>query len=197
MSGGQANLVLADVNIKGVKVQIVRGDITREEVDAIVNAANSHLAHGGGVAAAIVKAGGRIIQEESDRLVREQGPVPTGGAVATTAGSLKAKYVIHAVGPVWRGGNHSEGELLRKAVTSALKLADELKLNSIALPAISLGIFGFPKDLGAQIILDTIFDITGELENLKLIRVVLYSEDMAQLFKNVFEKLYTKRCQVQ
>lgn len=131
-------------------LRVVHGDITEEAVDAIVNAANEHLAHGGGVAGAIVRKGGRQIQDESTRWVREHGPVRTGSAAITGGGALKARYVIHAVGPVWGTGN--EEALLARAVTSALSLADENGVETISLPAISTGIFGFPKALGAKVI---------------------------------------------
>jgi O-acetyl-ADP-ribose deacetylase (regulator of RNase III) len=131
-------------------LRVVHGDITEEAVDAIVNAANEHLAHGGGVAGAIVRKGGRQIQDESTRWVREHGPVRTGSAAITGGGALKARYVIHAVGPVWGAGN--EEALLAGAVTSALSLADENGVRTISLPAISTGIFGFPKPLGAKVI---------------------------------------------
>jgi putative ATPase len=134
----------------GRVLRVVRGDITEEDVDAIVNAANEQLAHGGGVAGAIVRAGGYEIQEESRQRVREHGDVPTGEAAITGAGTLKARYVIHAVGPVWGMGN--EEALLAGAVKSALALADEHDLGSVSLPAISTGIYGFPKPLGAQVI---------------------------------------------
>ncbi|MFN4183004.1 MAG: macro domain-containing protein, partial [bacterium] len=119
-------------------VKIVEGDITEEQVDAIVNAANSYLKHGGGVAGAIVRKGGKIIQEESDRI----GYVPVGEVAITSAGALPAKKVIHAVGPRWGEGN--ENEKLRSAVWNSLKKAQEEQFQSISLPAISAGIFGFP-----------------------------------------------------
>lgn len=137
----------------GQTLRIVQGDLTDERVDAIVNAANEHLAHGGGVAGAIVRKGGRIIQDESTAWVQEHGPVRTGTAAITSAGRLPAKKVIHAVGPVWRGGESGEEEKLADAVRSALALASEHGLVSISLPAISSGIFGFPKKLCAQVIL--------------------------------------------
>src|SRR5512135_636198 len=121
-------------------IRLISADLTERDVDAIVNAANSHLQHGGGVAGAIVRKGGRIIQEESDRI----GYVPVGGAVLTTAGALQAKYVIHAVGP--RMGEGDEDNKLKKAINSALALAVEKNMKSISVPAISAGIFGFPKD---------------------------------------------------
>ncbi len=159
----------------GRLVRVVHGDITREEVDAIVNAANEYLAHGGGVAGAIVRAGGRVIQEESTRWVREHGPVPTGGAAITGAGRLPARYVIHAVGPRWGMGN--EEDLLRRAVQSALALAEKHALRSISLPAISTGIFGFPKPLGARVIFQAVMDYLDAHPNTSLQEVRLCNID--------------------
>ena len=141
----------------GSRISVVEGDLTLEAVDAIVNAANEHLSHGGGVARAIVRRGGRVIQEESTAWVREHGPVPTGQAALTGGGHLAARHVIHTVGPIWR--NHGdEPALLRSAIHSALALADAHALCSISLPAISSGIFGFPKPLAAQVIWDATLD---------------------------------------
>ena len=146
-----------ELSLKGGRIlRVKKGDITDEEVDAIVNAANSHLQHGGGVAGAIVRKGGRIIQEESNKI----GYVPVGGVAVTSAGSLKAKYVIHAVGPRWGEGN--EDEKLKNAVLNSLKKAQELELESISLPAISSGIFGFPKERCAKIMIKTIIDFFEE-----------------------------------
>lgn len=139
-----------------------QGDLTLEAVDAIVNAANEYLQHGGGVAGAIVRRGGVVIQEESDRWVRDHGRVPTGGVAVTGAGGLACRYVIHAVGPVWRGGERNEAELLRQATANSLVKAEELKLRSIALPAISSGIFGFPKERCAQILVATALDFFAQ-----------------------------------
>lgn len=141
---------LLEKDYKGVTLRVIHGDITDEETEAIVNAANSSLQHGGGVAGAIVKKGGKIIQEESDRI----GYVPVGRATYTSAGKLKAKYVIHTVGPVWGEGN--EEEKLRSAIRSALEVAEELKVKSVALPAVSTGIFGYPKELGVKVIVDEV-----------------------------------------
>jgi O-acetyl-ADP-ribose deacetylase (regulator of RNase III) len=138
----------------GTLIGIVRGDLTEERVDAIVNAANSRLEHGGGVAGAIVREGGASIQEESRDWVREHGEVPTGEAAITGAGRLPAKKVIHAVGPVWGSGD--EDSKLAAAVRSALTLAQKNGLLRVSLPAISSGIFGFPKDRCARIILETV-----------------------------------------
>ncbi len=143
---------------EGQVLEVRQGDLTQEEVDAIVNAANSHLAHGGGVAGAIVRRGGYTIQEESDAWVAEHGSVPTGQVAVTGAGRLTCKWVIHAVGPVWQGGSAHEEELLGKAVLHSLLKAEEMKLESIALPAISSGIFGFPKERCAEIMITTARD---------------------------------------
>lgn len=133
-------------------LELQRGDITSLAVDAIVNAANVHLQHGGGVAWAIVRKGGAIIQEESDRIIAARGrPLETGEAVITSGGKLPAKFVIHTAGPVWGDGN--EEAKLRRACLSSLDLADEKKLKSIALPAISTGIYRFPLDRAARILL--------------------------------------------
>jgi putative ATPase len=161
----------------GRVLRVVKGDITEEEVDAIVNAANEQLAHGGGVAGAIVRAGGYEIQEESRQWVREHGDVPTGGAAITGAGSLKARHVIHAVGPVWGMGN--EEALLAGAVKSALALAEEKGLQSISLPAISTGIYGFPKPLGAQVIVGAVQEYLDEHSDSSITEVRLCNIDSA------------------
>ncbi len=140
----------------GCELLIRAGDLTDEAVGAIVNAANSHLAHGGGVAGAIVRRGGAVIQAASDAWVREHGPLPTGQAALTTAGALACEAVIHAVGPVWRGGGQGEPVALASAVRAALALAAEHGIESVALPAISSGIFGFPRELCAEVVLEAI-----------------------------------------
>jgi len=142
--------LLLEGKYKGVVIKVIHGDITDEDTEAIVNAANSSLKHGGGVAGAIVEKGGKVIQEESDKI----GYVPVGKAVYTSAGKLKAKYVIHTVGPVWGEGN--EEEKLRSAIRSALEVAEELKVKSVALPAVSTGIFGYPKESGVKVIADEV-----------------------------------------
>jgi O-acetyl-ADP-ribose deacetylase len=139
--------------IPGHVIGVFQGDITEESVDAIVNAANSSLAHGGGLAAAIVHRGGPVIQQESDEWVLKHGLVPPGGVALTGAGQLPCRAVIHAVGPIWEGGGEGEDEKLRSAVWESLKLARQCEFRSIALPPISSGIFGFPKDRCARILL--------------------------------------------
>ena len=140
----------------GHMVRVVLGDITAESSDAIVNAANEHLAHGGGVAGAISRKGGPAIQAESFAWVRQHGPVITGSAAITGAGQLPAKYVIHAVGPVW--GSGGDETRLGSAVTAALALADRHHLHSISIPGISSGIFGGPKDVCSRVIVRAALD---------------------------------------
>lgn len=166
-------------------LELLTGDITEMETDAIVNAANSHLRHGGGVAGAIVRKGGRVIQDESDRI----GYCPVGQAVITGAGSLRARYVIHAVGP--RMGEGGEDEKLRQATLHSLKLADVNHLHSIAFPAISTGIFGYPIDRCAKVMLSTVIGYL--LENASggtgLERVVfcLFGQDNLEVFARELE----------
>ena len=176
------NTVLTEhVLSTGQTLQIVQGDITTETVDAIVNAANEHLQHGGGVAWAILKKGGPAIQKESDAWIRQHGPVSHARPAWTSGGLLPAKYVIHAVGPVW--GDGDEDRKLSEAVTGSLRLADELKCASIALPAISTGIFGFPKDRAANIIFSSIekyFESTTS--NLKVVKLTLFDQATVDVF---------------
>lgn len=166
----------------GQIVRVVCGDLTQEPVEAIVNAANEHLAHGGGVAGAIVRRGGHVIQEESSRWVREHGPVPTGRAAITGGGQLPARYVIHAVGPVW--GTGDEEAKLASAVHSALGLAAEHHIGSVSLPAISAGIFGFPRELCAQVILAAVRHFLAQhpQASVQEVNVVLLDQEMATLF---------------
>lgn len=139
---------IKDVIINDVIIKIVKGDITESNVDAIVNAANSHLQHGGGVAGAISRKGGPVIQEESNIISY----VPVGGCAMTSGGRLKTPHIIHAVGP--RMGEGDEDNKLKKAINSVLELATSKGLTSIAIPAISAGIFGFPKDKCARILIE-------------------------------------------
>jgi putative ATPase len=171
----------------GQSLQIVQGDITTEEVDAIVNAANEYLQHGGGVAWAIVRSGGDVIQDESDKWIKQYGLVSHTHPAWTSGGALPAKYIIHAVGPVW--GDGDEDKKLADAVTGSLRVADELKLLSIAMPAISTGIFGFPKERAAGIIFSAIKNFFSDNQNstLKVIRIVLFDDATIQPFLKVWE----------
>ena len=171
----------------GQTFQIVQGDITIEEVDAIVNAANEQLQHGGGVAWAISKKGGATIQRESDAWIRQHGRVHHARPAWTSGGLLPAKYVIHAVGPVW--GDGDEDNKLKSATTGSLRLADELKCSSIALPAISTGIFGFPKERAAKIIFSAIenFLVDNSSSGLKIIKLVLFDQSTVDVFVKAWQ----------
>ena len=166
----------------GQTVQIVQGDITIEEVDAILNAANEHLQHGGGVAGMISIKGGPTIQKESDAWIRQHGPVRHARPAWTSGGSLPAKYVIHAVGPVW--GDGDEDAKLTDTVYGSLQVADDLKCASLALPAISTGIFGFPKDRAARIIFSAIekYFIDHPSSTVKTIKLVLFDQSSVDAF---------------
>lgn len=172
------NKLIAEEKVGSGVLRILQGDITLAEADAIVNAANSHLKHGGGVAAAIVRRGGKVIQEESDKI----GFVPEGEVAVTTAGALAARYVIHAVGP--EGGDPEGDEKLRRAVANSLNKAAELGLASISLPAISSGIFGFPKDRCAEILITTAREYLSDNPDgpLKQIDLVLFDDETAEVF---------------
>jgi O-acetyl-ADP-ribose deacetylase (regulator of RNase III) len=158
----------------GQRLQLVQGDITLEAVDAIVNAANSLLQHGGGVAAAIARKGGPQVQAESDAWVLQHGPVSHAEPAITSGGRLPCKYVIHAVGPVW--GEGDEDARLHLAVQGSLKRAEELDLTSIALPAISTGIYGFPKERAAGVMIRSILEHLAQnpASSLTHVRLTLY-----------------------
>jgi len=169
----------------GQIIQFVQGDITTEEVDAIVNAANEHLQHGGGVAWAISKRGGSTIQKESDQWVQTKGTVEHAHPAWTSGGQLPARYVIHAVGPVW--GRGDEDTKLSEAVTGSLRVADELDLKTVAFPAISTGIFGFPKERAAKVILETIESYFDEntSSGIVVVKLVLFDQSTADAFLQV------------
>ncbi len=158
------------------KLVLVQGDITKQEVEAIVNAANPDLTPGGGVSGAIHRAGGPEVTEEAAKIRRERGPLPTGEAVLTSGGKLPARYVIHTVGPIWRGGNQGEPELLAKAYRSSLKLALEHGIQTVAFPSISTGAYGYPVEKAAQVAIRAVRDFL--LENpgkIQEVRFVLFS----------------------
>jgi O-acetyl-ADP-ribose deacetylase len=170
-------------------LELAQGDITAEAVDAIVNAANSALRHGGGVAAAISRKGGPTIQAESDAWVRQHGYVSHGEPAYTSGGNMPCRYVIHAVGPMW--GQGDEDNKLAAAVAGSLNCAYRLNLQSIAFPAISTGIFGFPKERAANIILRVIEGYFSENStlSLQLVRIVLFDDPTIKAFKKAWQQL--------
>jgi O-acetyl-ADP-ribose deacetylase len=184
------SIVLRELELpSGQKLQIAQGDLTQENLDAIVNAANEHLLHGGGVAAAISQRGGPQIQAESSAWVEKHGPVTHAEPAYTGGGRLPCRYVIHAVGPVW--GEGDEDQKLAVAVDGSLRLASRLELASIAFPAISTGIFGFPKERAARVILLAIRDyLTSHPDStLKLVRTTMYDQPTTDAFLHVWDPL--------
>jgi O-acetyl-ADP-ribose deacetylase len=169
-------------------VQIEEGDITRQNVDAIVNAVNQHLQHGSGVAGAIVAKGGIIIQQESNEWVRLHGLVTHDHPAITGAGALPCRHIIHAVGPIWGEGN--EILKLRQAVEASLLTANDLKCSSVAFPAISTGIFGFPVDLAASCFVDAIssFSASKTLFFLQIIKIILRDGNTCRIFHESFSR---------
>lgn len=169
--------------VNGRKIKLVEGNIVLLDVEAVVNAANKSLVLGGGVAGAIRSYGGPSIQEECDRI----GPIQVGEAVITNAGNLKAKYVIHAVGPV--SGEGEEEEKLRNATLSSLKIAAEKKIKDIAFPAISTGIFGFPIQRCSEIMLKTALEFLEKNDYPQEIIFCLYGQEAYSVFEKTLEEL--------
>jgi O-acetyl-ADP-ribose deacetylase (regulator of RNase III) len=139
-----------------MNIKLIKGDITKMEVDAVVNAAKNSLMGGGGVDGAIHAAGGPAILEECKNIREDRGDLPTGEVVATTAGNMPARYIIHTVGPVWHGGTKNEPALLAQAYRKSLELATEKRLKTLAFPNVSTGVYGYPKDKASQIAVETV-----------------------------------------
>ncbi len=175
------------VQINGQTLELHQGDITAERVDAIVNAANSRLAGGGGVDGAIHRRGGAAIM--ADTAAKYPDGCPTGSAVISTAGNLPAKHVIHAVGPVWSGGHRGEAELLAGAYRRALELAMAAGCRSIALPALSTGAYRYPMDQAARIALATAIDFLRRHGRPELVRFVLFDAGAYGAFAAALEEL--------
>jgi O-acetyl-ADP-ribose deacetylase (regulator of RNase III) len=174
-----------EVKINETLIVLVHGDITMETTDAIVTAANSSLAGGGGVDGAVHSAGGPAIMAA----LRKFNGCPTGQAVITTGGNLKAKYVIHAVGPIYRGGTNDEAKLLRSAYCESLKLALQNNLQSISFPAISTGVYGYPIEEAARLAILTCLEFARENTGIKLIRHILFDLRTYEAFSGELKKL--------
>jgi O-acetyl-ADP-ribose deacetylase (regulator of RNase III) len=165
-------------------ISVIQGDITHQTTDAIVNAANSSLMGGGGVDGAIHRAGGSAILEECIKIVAKQGQLPTGKAVITTAGNMKAKHVIHTVGPIWRGGHQDEAALLASAYRESLKLAAANKLKNVSFPSISTGAYGYPVKEAAKIALKESADFLNKSSSVKEVVFVLFDERTFEAYAN-------------
>lgn len=170
-------------------VTLKQGDITQENVDAIVNAANSGLLGGGGVDGAIHRAGGPTILEACKKIRETQGRCPTGQAVITHAGNLNANHVVHTVGPIWQGGNSNEEQLLHNAYTNSLQIASDHGDKTIAFPSISTGAYGFPIDKAAPIALKAVRDFALENDHFQEVRFVLFSSRDLQVYENALNAL--------
>ena len=170
------------VTVNQAKLRIIQGDITKQDTDAIVNAANSNLMGGGGVDGAIHRAGGPSILEECKQIVTRQGRLPTGKAVMTTGGNLKARHVIHTVGPIWYGGDKGEPELLANAYRESLELAMENQLYSISFPSISTGVYGYPVDIALRVAFGAV--IVSLRQKVTSIREVVFVLFDSQTFRD-------------
>ncbi len=179
-----------EVAIGKTRLVLIQGDITKQATDAIVNAANSSLMGGGGVDGAIHRAGGPAILNECRQIVSRIGRLDTGKAVITTGGNLKAKHVVHTVGPVWHGGNRGEPELLASAYRESLKLATDYKLKSIAFPSISTGVYGYPVTEAARVALETVIAFLRDSStSLKEVFFVLYDSKTYQAYNTKLAEL--------
>lgn len=173
--------------MKNAKLELVRGDITRLEIDAIVNAANSSLMGGGGVDGAIHRAAGPALLDECKRIAEERrnipgGPCPAGDAVITGAGNLPCKKVIHTVGPVWRNGGNGEAALLASCYRKSLLLAEEAGLKSVAFPNISTGVYGYPKDQAAAVAVEAVRKTLPETPGVERVVFVCFDEENFRLY---------------
>lgn len=179
-----------ETEIAGTRLVLLRGDITKQEVEAIVNAANPDLTPGGGVSGAIHRAGGSEVTEAAAKIRRDFGRLPTGEAVITPGGKLPAKFVIHTVGPIWRGGTQGEPELLAKAYRSCLSLAAQKGLKTLAFPSISTGAYGYPVEQAAEVALRTVHDfLRGNPGKLGEVRFVLFSTADFQAYRAAWERV--------
>lgn len=177
-----------ETEIGKTKLSLIQGDITLQETEAIVNAANTSLLGGGGVDGAIHCAGGPKILEECKAIRAKQGGCPTGEAVITSGGNMKAKYVVHTVGPVWSGGNRNEEQLLRNAYYNSLNLAGENGIKSVSFPSISTGVYRFPIDKASRIALNTVKEFLQK-HNFAEVRFVLFSEKDLKVYEDALKEI--------
>lgn len=175
------------IKVGNSALRLIQGDITRQTTDAIVNAANSGLMGDGGVDGAIHRAGGPAILEDCKRIVQERGPLPPGQAVITTGGNLPAKYVIHTVGPVWRGGHRGEAQILSNAYANSLALAQEKNIHTISFPSISTGVYRYPVSRAADVALKTVADFIIRSTGIKEVVFVLFDSSTFDGYADVLK----------
>jgi len=177
------------ITINKTKLSLIMGDITKQKTDAIVNAANNSLLGGGGVDGAIHRAGGPKILEECIKIREKQGGCKTGEAVITFGGNLSAKYVIHTVGPIWRGGNNRESDLLANCYKNSLKLAVEKGIKTISFPSISTGAYGYPLEKAAETALNTVIDFLQKDDSLSEVVFVLFGQQNYDAYEKALNKI--------
>ena len=177
------------MTVNKTKLSLILGDITKQETDAIVNAANNSLLGGGGVDGAIHRAGGRQILEECIKIREKQGGCETGEAVITTGGNLPAKFVIHTVGPIWRGGNSDEPDLLANCYKNSLRIAVENHIKTISFPSISTGVYGYPVEKAAPVALNTVKEFLQYDDSLDEVVFVLYDRQTYQGYEEAAESI--------
>ncbi|GMK37179.1 macro domain-containing protein [Paenibacillus sp. CCS19] len=170
-------------------IEVLKGDITQSQLECIVNAANTSLLGGGGVDGAIHRAGGTAILDECIKIRNKQGNCPVGEAVITSGGNLKAKYVIHTVGPVWNDGNKNEKEKLRNCYINSLDLAMKYGISSISFPNISTGIYRYPKDLAAEVAIMSVIEFVKSNSSIKHIQFVCFDEDNERIYKGELRRI--------
>lgn len=178
-----------EIKINNSLIKLIKGDITKENVDAIVNAANSSLLGGGGVDGAIHRAGGFAILDECKKIISRIGKLPAGEAVITTGGNLPARFVIHTVGPVWNNGNKNESNLLKNAYINSLKIGVQNKIKIIAFPSISTGAYGYPIDEASKIAFSTVKNFLEKEDHLyQEVRFIVFSDNDYMIYKKLFIK---------
>jgi len=181
------------ITVNRAKLSIIKGDITQQATDAIVNAANSSLMGGGGVDGAIHRAGGPAILEECQQIVAKQGRLPAGKAVITTGGNLEARHVIHTVGPIWHGGSKGEAELLESAYQESLKLATENHLASISFPSISTGAYGYPVEKAAEVALGAVISFLRQrVTSIREVVFVLFDSRTFETYSSALREMAEK-----
>ncbi len=181
-----------EVRVGRAVLRLVKGDITEQDTEAIVNAANPSLMGGGGVDGAIHRKGGPTIREECARIREREWPdgLPVGEAVITSGGRLKARYVIHTVGPIWRGGNKREPELLARAYQNSLRLAVSRGIKTVSFPSISTGAYGYPVEKASRVALKAVKEFLEKEDRLEEVRFVLFTEEDFRVYQEALKELF-------